>query len=332
MTANTIMQSRHVACGVLSFALLAAHLSAQEPGPAPEGLIAKSTSPTAVRLTWTMAPGATTFTVYRGASADGPFQPIGTVKQYATLGVKPTAGQEPVARPLNFLDAGATPQSTLYYRVTALSDFENPGTSETVSVTTPAQPVAPANFGVTYGAGTILDFRWSPVAGASYKLVRALASDGSFAEVPGTQYANNSWARDYNTVKVGETYLYKLRAFYPNAGSAESQVLRVTIVPTPPGVSYLRATSTATGASTATVVLTWGPAPGARSYGILRGKGSEPLSWIMSGSAPLSLPGTTSSFADPGLSKNSTYRYSVTTRYEPGLSGETAGVTVTTVP
>jgi hypothetical protein len=246
----------------------------------------------------------------------------------------PIAEQEPIARLVNFVDAGLTPQTTLYYRVAALSDFENSGTSETVSATTPAQPVAPANFGVTYSAGTILDFRWSPLPGASYKLVRALASEGSFAEVPGTQYANNSWARDYNTVKVGETYLYMLRAFYPNAGSAESQVLRVTIVPTPPGVSYLRATSSpGTTAGTATVVLTWGPAPGARSYGILRGKGSEPMDWIKSlGGLPLSLPGTTSSYTDTGLWKNSTYRYTVTTSYEPGRSGETAGVSVTTAP
>ena len=79
-------------------------------------------------------------------------------------------------------------------------------------------------------------------------------------------------------------------------------------------------------------MLTWGPAPGARSYGILRGKGSEPLAWIMSGYAPLSLPGTTSSFTDTGLWKNSTYRYTVTTSYKPGRSGETSQVTVTTAP
>jgi hypothetical protein len=330
------MQSRHAAYGVLSFVLLAAHLSAQEPGPAPEGLTAKGTSPTAVRLSWPQVPGATSYTVYRGASAEGPFQSIGTVKQPAVQAPvaravtrAPIAEQEPPERVVSFVDPAAPPQSTLYYRVAALSAGKGPGTSETVSATTPAPPVTPANFGVeTYGGGTILDFRWSPVPGASYKIVRALESGKGFAEVPGMQYANNSWARDYNTVMVGETYLYKLIALYPDQRSAESQVLRVVIAPKQPGVSNLRAASPGPG----TVVLSWGPAPGAESYGILRGKGNEPLDWIKVGGVPLRLPGTASSYTDSNLYQNATYRYTVTTSYGPNRSGETAGVSVMTAP
>jgi hypothetical protein len=182
------------------------------------------------------------------------------------------------------------------------------------TTTATVSPVTPADFRVeTYGGGTILDFRWTPVsADYSYQLVRADAPDGPYAEPAGLSYAGSprQWSRD-SKVEVGKTYYYKLRAFFPGYPAVDSPALQVAVAPHLPGVSNLTATSPGPGR----VVLSWAPAANAQSYSILRGKGNEPMAFI-------ARDFTGTRYEDGNLYTGATYRYNVIPIYGYNRAGE----------
>jgi hypothetical protein len=294
--------------------------------PQPTGFTAVA-GPGSVTLSWNPAPGASSYMVSRDNS-------VFLNNQQHILDTTYTDDGLPIKT--------YTYRLIAYYTVQGVGEAEGDLTQVPIAVATP-RAAAPKDFRVdTYGGGTTLDFNWTPVPGATgYTVLRALASDGNFAEVPKMEYADRGdaaksgpsgglaeWARDY-TVQIGETYLYKLLAYYADMPPGESQVLRVEVKPKPPGVGNLTGSSPQPG----TVVLHWTPPPGAKGYCILRGKDKEPTMVGLTRCEPyFDLPGTASSYTDKNLWNGATYRYTVSTSYGDKLYGVNAGVDVKVGP
>jgi hypothetical protein len=299
--------------------------------PQPTGLFAIS-GPSSVTLSWHPAPGATSYSVTRTNYIFTNSCSSALTKNLLRV------------RDTTYTDA-RVPPCTFVYRVIAYYTVQGQGEVEgdlgqVPAVTATPRPPAPTDLRVDrYYGGTVVDLRWNNVADVtSYTVLRALASDGNFAEVPGLQFrglgcsSSPGWcdeARD-NTAQIGETYLYKLVAYSwssPPSGqkvervAGESNVARITVKPKLPGIRDLTASSP----QAQTVELHWTPPPGAQGYVILRS--SPPLEErvaIGPSEPPLNLTGNVSSYRDTYLLKGRTYQYYVVTWYGGDNWGEEA--------
>jgi len=240
------MKNRCVILGLPLALILAPSLGAQQPttasidpaarartalpqGAAPQGLVATASSPTSVRLSWTSAPGATGYLVYRGASADTSTAPIATVPPSVTAApaVAPrqrtlsvtTLSSTPPTSSVSYLDNGVMPHSTVYYRVAATYEGLRTGTSEAVSATTPTAP-QPTGLTAFSGLGSVT-LKWQPAAGAtSYSVTREATSNVLAAPINGNEHIHDTTYTDEDAF-AGYTYVYRVRAYYTVQGIGE---------------------------------------------------------------------------------------------------------------
>lgn len=143
---------------------------------APAGLAGTSTSPTGIRVTWTAATGATSYTVEQ-ATGTGAFSTAGTV-----------SGTE-------FSAANLQPSTDYRFRVRGLRGTEQGPFSGDVTVRTQSlTPVAltvPTGVGGSSPAATSIRVVWNPVASATEYDVQQATLTGNFVtlnRVTGTDY------------------------------------------------------------------------------------------------------------------------------------------------
>ena len=201
---------------------------------APVSVVASAASATQINLTWTASAGATSYTVYRAASAAGPFT--------TSVGTSATA---------SFSNTGLTAATAYYYQVSASNTTGTSADSATATATTqaaPVAPVAPVSVVATAASASQINLTWTASSGAtSYTIYRAASAAGPFTTVAGT----SSTASYSNTGLAASTaYFYQVTASNATGTSA----LSATATATTPAASltsnfakmYLRGTMSAT--------------------------------------------------------------------------------------
>ncbi|MBV8878992.1 MAG: hypothetical protein JOZ69_20550, partial [Myxococcales bacterium] len=197
-----------------------------------------------VALTWSEVAGATSYALYRAASADGPFAVIATS----------AAGSA--------LDSSAANGTLYHYSVTARNTGGESARSAGVTAAPLAPPTAPTGLSATPGNGSVaLSWNASPRASA-YNVRRSLSPTGPFetiGSVPGTTLPDT-------TVTNGTLYHYTVSAV--NGGGESGATVPVSAAPVAPPAppSGLQLS-----AGNARVTLSWSAAPRATSYTIRRG-------------------------------------------------------------
>ena len=157
-----------------------------------------------VSLTWTAAPGAVSYNVYRGTSPGG-------------------EGATPIARGVtttSYTDTGLTDGTTYYYQVTAVNVSGESNHSVEVSAMPVAPPSAPAGFIATPG-NTEIGLSWTAPAGAtSYNVYRGTTPGGEGASPVATGVTTTSFTDTGLT--DGATYYYRVTAVNAGGESPES--------------------------------------------------------------------------------------------------------------
>jgi cellulose 1,4-beta-cellobiosidase len=159
----------------------------------------------AVGLTWTAAPGATSYTVYRAAFSGG----LSTKTKIKSWLKTPGCN-----------DSSVEKGTTYYYQVTAANEQgESSGSNEAVPQA--VLPAAPSKLSATTG-GNAVGLIWTAVPGAtSYNVYRANAS-GALSDkskirsgLPGRGYKDS-------TATPGIIYYYQVTAVYAQGESGAS--------------------------------------------------------------------------------------------------------------
>jgi fibronectin type 3 domain-containing protein len=173
----------------------------------PPGLTA-SPGNTRVSLSWSPAPGAVSYNVYRGTSSggEGP-TPIAT-------GVTGTS----------FTDTGLTDGTTYFYQVTSVHAAGESLPSGEVSATPIPPPSAPTGVVATAGH-TAIALNWTPAATATtYNVYRGTTPGGEGATPIATGLTTTSFTD--TSLTDGTTYYYRITAV--NAGGESGQSAEVS--------------------------------------------------------------------------------------------------------
>jgi fibronectin type 3 domain-containing protein len=260
----------------------------------PTGVVATAASPVEIDLSWTAVSGATGYVVERSSTTGGPYTTIAT----------PTS--------TSYANLGLSPATKYYYVVKATAGSVSSALSVEVSATTLLG--APTGVVATTISTSEIDLTWTAVTGATgYVVLRSTTSGGPYSVVgspTSTSFANTG-------LSAATTYYFVLEATAGSVTSAfSSQASATTIPPAPTGL-------TASVASPSEIDLSWTAVPGATGYVILRST---------SASGPFTSVGTstTPSFANTGLTSNTTYYYEVEATDAGGNSANSSVVSATT--
>jgi fibronectin type 3 domain-containing protein len=260
----------------------------------PTGVVATAGSPSEIDLAWSQVTGATGYVVERGTTSGGPYTVVGS----------PTAA--------GFADTGLSPATTYYYVVKATTSSVSSALSVEFSATTLLG--TPTGVLATPISTSEIDLTWSSVTGATgYTVLRGTTSGGPYTAVgspTSTSFANTG-------LSPATTYYYVIRATVGSVTSTLStEVSAQTLPAAPTGL-------VATAVSPSEIDLTWNPVSGATGYVVLRANASAgPYTAIGSP--------TSTSFANTGLSSNTTYYYVVQATDRSGNSANSATVSATT--
>lgn len=254
------------------------------PPPPPTGLIATAGNQQ-VSLSWTFAPGATSYNVKRSANGG----PIST----AATGVLGTT----------FVDTGLVNGTVYRYLVSAVNAFGVSGDSNEAVATPVPTPPPPTPTGLVATAGNAqVILTWSASAGAtSYNVKRGLSLGGPYSVIASGVLTTTF--TDTGLVN-GDDYHYVVSAVGPGGESGNSSEAFAT-PGGPPPVLPPAPTGLVASPGSLRVVLTWSAASGATSYNVKRSTTSGgPYSTVAS-----LVVGST--FTDSGLTNGTTYYYVV---------------------
>jgi fibronectin type 3 domain-containing protein len=266
-----------------------------QPGP----LSASANGPNEIDLSWTPAPGATSYDVQRGAGGSGTFTTdLGTVTN------------------TSFADTGHNPGDSFDYEVIPQSAGGS-GTASNIATgtTTPAQV---SGLSANPVSASEVDLSWSSAAGAATYLVqRAPSGTSNWTTVSqggsGTSFADTS-------VSAGTSYDYQVAGVDAGGTGAFSGTQTATTIPGQPG------TLSATANGTNEIDLNWSTAAGATSYDVKRGPGGSGNFTTDLGSV------TNTSFADTGLNPGDSFDYEVIPSDSTGPGPASNTATGTTLP
>jgi len=185
------------------------YVSANTPAiPVPTNLTASVQSAHIIYLSWSSVSEASSYRIYRSATATGTYIQIGT------------------SNTSNFTNTGLTASTTYYYKVSIITSSGVEGTqSAHISASTPAVPVLqpPANieaFPVNNGIRII----WDAVSNAQgYTVYRSTSASGTYSTV----VTNTSNTTFLNSTSGTTTYYYKV-ATVNSAGVAGTQSAAVS--------------------------------------------------------------------------------------------------------
>jgi len=258
-------------------------------------------APGQVAITWNASSGATSYTVYRGASSgsETPYMANLTGTHYT--------------------DVGLANGETYYYKVVALNAFGSSSASSEVSgtpATSGSAPAAPTGLTATAGS-TQVALSWTASSGAtSYNILRSTTSGSGYTSVvsgvTATSYTNTGLVN-------GTAYYYVVTATNSSGTSGDSSQASATpqaAVPAAP--TGLTAT-----AGNTQIALSWSASSGATSYNVLRSTTSG------SGYSSLATGLTTTSYTNTGLVNGTAYYYVVTATNTAGTSGNSSQATAT---
>lgn len=246
------------------------------PTAAPAGLSATPASGL-VSLSWTAAPGATSYQLKRATTPGGPYTTI-------LSGILGTSATDPAA----------SSGTTNYYVVSAT----NPGGESADSAELAVAVLAPPTTLTATAGNNSVALSWSGVAGAtSYTLRRATNPGGPFnALASGLTGTSHNDATALN----GSTYFYQITALNASFESEPSYLATAT-----PSATIAAPTGLAGTPATTAAILTWNPVAGATHYRVKRATTSGgPYTTLTSS---LLAP----NFDDSGLTNGTTYFYVV---------------------
>lgn len=197
---------------------IASATTAGTPGipPAPSGLAAAAGSGQ-VTLTWTAAPGATSYNLYRGMVSGGE----GDVPR--ATGIIGTG----------YVDTALTNGVAYFYKVTAINGAGVSLLSSEASATPVAAPTAPVGLNAIAGSAQVT-LSWTAIAGAtSYRVYRGTTSGGQ-GNIP---IATGLATANFTDVGLtnGTTYFYKVSAV--GLGGEGARSAEVSATPTAPAVA-----------------------------------------------------------------------------------------------
>jgi fibronectin type 3 domain-containing protein len=269
---------------------------------APSQVAATALSSSGVTVSWSPVVGATSFVIYRAASAAG---------QYAQIGTSATD---------SYADTGLEADTTYYYKVAASNVSGVGEQSDATSATTKkAPPVVTA----TAQSSKSIMISWSAVAGASeYYVYRAPGGDeqqytriGTGAAITGASYTDTGLEPD-------TTYYYKASAISngEESGMSEAAASATTLSPpsAPSGV-------TASADSATSVILSWSAVSNAAAYKIYYGTAANTVT---------TSAGTTAdtSYTVTGLLSWTQYYFAISSLDSEGVEGAKSTAEVTATP
>jgi fibronectin type 3 domain-containing protein len=210
--------------------------------PAPTGLMANAVGYSQIDLTWTAAPSATLYELWRSTVEGGPYTYVGAATQTV------------------FDDTTVAGSTTYYYVATALSGGNSSGYSNEASATSLLAP--PSGLKATDAGATQINLTWTAYPGAiGYDVLRGATHGGPYVLVATTllpTYADT-------TVVGGTTYFYVVEVLTGTGTSPNSNEASALTAPAPP------AGLTALGVTSSQINLSWVAPIGATSYEVWRG-------------------------------------------------------------
>ncbi len=189
---------------------------------APTGLVVTAASHSSVSLQWVdNSSNETLFKIERALVSTGSFAEIDTVGAGFT----------------NYSDSTVSASTAYQYRVCAENATGDSDDSNTVAVTTPAEPptlpVAPTGLAATSVAASNVNLQWVDNSSNEtlFKIERAPASSGSFVQINTASAESTTYADA--TVSASTGYRYRVLASNSAGNSAYSNTVTVT-TPAPP--------------------------------------------------------------------------------------------------
>ena len=260
-----------------------------------------------VALSWTASSGATSYNVYRGATAGGE-----STTAVAT-GITTTS----------YTNTGLSNGTAYYYKVTAVNSYGTSAYSNEASATPSAgtAPAAPTSLAATAGNAQV-GLTWTASAGAtSYNIYRGTTSGGESSTAVATGIMVASYTDSGLT--NGTTYYYKVAAVnsvgtsgYSNEASAAPTAGNPTI--------YYQDSFTRTGDMTGSTPdvtntggATWGNVAGSGEYPISGGTASIPTTSYSYTAEYLPVNGTS------GITLDGTKNFTVSVVVTSGSTGRT---------
>jgi fibronectin type 3 domain-containing protein len=249
---------------------------------------------TSIRINWSSVSGVTLpYKIYRSDSADGDYALKGSGLSYFST---------------YYTDDGLDPETTYYYKVSAVNNYGESPLSPPVSVTTLSLiPVAPTGVYTSNIGVTSIRINWSAVSGVTspyYNIYRGDNADGDYTFRGSTIYSFTSYTDDGLIPET--TYYYKVSAINGYGESPLSSPVSVTTSSQKPAAPTGVSTSNVTSAS---IRINWSSVSGVTSpyYNIYRSDNADG-DYTLRGSSPYSY---FTYYTDDGLAAETTYYYKV---------------------
>ncbi|MBB6670040.1 fibronectin type III domain-containing protein [Cohnella nanjingensis] len=279
---------------------------------APTGLSASAAGASVVNLSWTAVTGAEAYNVYVSDSENGIYTKLTT---------------SPVTR-TDYSHTGLSPETTYYYKVTAVNEAGESEQSAVASATTAPAPAgapeAPTGLSAAAAGASVVNLSWTAVTGAeAYNVYSSDSEDGIYTKL--TDFSVTGTVYSHMGLSPATTYYYKVTAVNGVGESEQSAVASVTTAPTPVEAPEAPTGLSATAAGTNGINLSWTAATGAEAYNVY-GSASENGTYTkLTDSA---VTGTV--YSHTGLSPATTYYYKVTAVNGAGESEQSAVASATT--
>jgi hypothetical protein len=283
-------------------------VSTSPPGE-PTNLQAQPLSASDVRLTWSAAPGAVAWYLIERRPGGAAFGVIDSV----------------AAGTLTYTDTGLDAGTEYTYRVEACNAGGCSGYSNEASATTGvAAPGPPSGLQATAVSQSQVNLAWTASTGTveTYRIERRTAS-GSFAVI--ATVGGGTLAHQDTGLDAGTEYTYRVEACNAAGCSGYSNEASATTT-SPSTVPGEPADVTATAVSSTEVRVSW-TAPGGQSSYLIRMREAGGGPW----SAPVTVPGTDTSYTRGGLQPNRQYQFQVAACNAAGCSDYSSPVSATTL-
>lgn len=258
---------------------------------APASITATATSPTQISVSWSSSSGATSYSLQRSTSSGSGFGTIytGSATSYA--------------------DSGLSPSTKYFYRVSASNAGGTSSYSSEANATTPSgKPATPTGLTATAFSSSQINLSWNSASGAtSYDIERSLSSASGFTVV------GNTASTSFSSTGLAEDTVYYFRVIaknsYGDSSASSSANAKTSLNPpsTPTGVKVSVISSTQ-------LTVDWTSVAKATAYLLERSTSSG------SGFSLIATVTTGVSYADSGLTADTTYYYRLKASNSAGSS------------